>query len=232
MNGILCLTPMRNVEADLPAFFNGLEAVADGLIALDDGSTDASRRSMAAHPLTLHVLSNPVREGYAGWDDLANRRRLLEAAHEFSPEWILWLDADEVVEPSDAQALRRFVARGAERCVSYALEVLRMIGDLKHYDKRALWVNRLYAYDPCHTLAGGRLHFDLVPAEIVTSKRTSLRILHRASLTREHRERRFAKYQECDPSNAFQPSYENLRDPPRNVRTVEPRESSAPIVLD
>ena len=229
---IICLTPMRNAAADLPLFFASLQNVADGLIALDDGSIDDTAAFVEQQPITLKLLKNPVRQSFVGWDDLANRRRLLEAAADFKPSWILWLDADEIIEPSDALVLRTFFEDVAIPGVAYSVEVLRMIDDLLHYDKRALWVNRLYRYKPGLTLGGTNLHFDLKPEQFLSTRRTTIRVLHRASLTEGHRQRRFDKYKECDPTNKYQPSYENLRDPPGNVRLVEPRKSDAPFLLD
>src|SRR3954462_441992 len=91
---IVCLLPVRNGEADLPGYFASIARFADAVVALDDGSTDGTRRLLRANPLVKLVLENPVRPNYAGWDDAANRNRLLEAAAQLDPAWIMSLDAD------------------------------------------------------------------------------------------------------------------------------------------
>src|SRR6476469_8507884 len=87
--------PARNAAADLPACLASAELVCDDVVALDDGSTDETRALLEAHPLVRRVLANPVKATYRDWDDAANRNRLLDAAAELEPDWILSLDADE-----------------------------------------------------------------------------------------------------------------------------------------
>ena len=129
---LLCLLPARNAAHTLPGWFESVERCADAVIALDDGSTDATRAMLAAHPLVRRLLTNPVRQSYEGWDDRANRTRLLAAAAELSPAWILWLDADERIPPDDATALRQFLARGADRQCAYLVTVYPLGGGIPH----------------------------------------------------------------------------------------------------
>src|SRR5262245_44885511 len=111
---LVCLLPARNAADDLTGWLESVERFAAAVIALDDGSTDGTGEILAKHPLVRRLLTNPVRHSYHGWDDGANRTRLLSAAAELSPDWILWLDADERIAPDDAMALRRFLAHGAD----------------------------------------------------------------------------------------------------------------------
>src|SRR5215207_4109597 len=101
---LVCLLPVRNGEADLPGYLEAVEGLADAVVALDDGSTDGTRQILERHPLVKRVLVNPPRADYVGWDDAANRNRLLEAAADLAPDWILSLDADERIPPDDAAA--------------------------------------------------------------------------------------------------------------------------------
>src|SRR5687768_3353830 len=102
----LCLVPVRNGADHLPAYLAAAADLCDGVVALDDGSTDETGDILQANPLVKVVLTNPRRDSYAGWDDAANRTRLLEAASELDPRWILFLDADERIDAEDAAALR------------------------------------------------------------------------------------------------------------------------------
>lgn len=230
---LLCLLPVRNGRQDLPLYMESVGQFADGIVALDDGSTDDTADLLASNDLVVEILTNPRREGYAGWDDLANRTRLLRAAEKHAPDWIIWLDADEILEPSDAAVLRRFLEEEARPQVAYSLEVLRMIHDMRTYDKCAMWMWRLYSFEPGYTFPNSRLHFKLVPEQFEPDARcrTSLRILHRASLTEQRRRARYDKYGECDAGREFQPSYENILDPPRSLKPILPRGPGDPIIL-
>jgi glycosyltransferase involved in cell wall biosynthesis len=229
---VLCLLPVRNGGEDLPVYFRSAEEFADGIVALDDGSTDDTRSRLEAEPLVKVILSNPRRESYIGWDDSLNRRRLLTAAALYRPDWVFWLDADEAVESSDAAALRPFLQNEAALRTPFAVQVHRMIGGMTHYDRAGLWVTRFYSYTPPITLPDNKLHFDLAPLEYEPRVKTSIRILHRASLTEARRQARYNKYLECDPENRWQSSYRNLVDGPEGLTRITHRAPHTPVVLE
>src|SRR5215210_194189 len=229
---LVCLLPARNAEADLPGWLESARRFADAVVALDDGSTDRTRELLASDPLVEVLLENPRRESYEGWDDAANRQRLLDAAAELDPAWVMSLDADERIDPGDARALRRFVETGARPDVAYGFRVFRMAEDLEHFDRASLWAYRLFAYAPGQWLPADRLHFVPVPAGIDRRRfvETTLRIQHLGGLTAERRQARFEKYAQADPGNEFQADYRNLLDAADSVQRWEPRPDSLPVV--
>src|SRR5205823_3610674 len=121
--GIVCLLPVRNGADVLPEWLDEAGRFADAVIALDDGSTDTTGDVLRAHPLVAQVLVNRPRAGYLGWHDGVNRNRLLAAAAEMTPEWIVSVDIDERIDPSDAAALRAFVATEARPSCAYGFEL-------------------------------------------------------------------------------------------------------------
>lgn len=229
---VVSLLPARDAEADLPGHLASVARFADLVVALDDGSTDGTRQLLEDHPLVHTVLTNPRREGYAGWDDSANRSRLLAAAQELSPSWVMSLDADELLPDDDADALRAFLAEGADPDDAYLFPVLRMVEDLRHFDGPPLWVGRLFAPRPEHRFPTDRLHFVPLPTAIPPERwhRTTFRIQHRGSQTPERRRARFAKYREADPDRRWQPSYDHLLDAPRGARPWPARGPHLPPV--
>lgn len=66
------------------------------------------------------MTRNARRLSYRGWGDAANRDRLLEAAGDLDPDWILSLDGDERLDATDAAALRDFVKHDALPGYAYA----------------------------------------------------------------------------------------------------------------
>ncbi|MEO8477429.1 MAG: glycosyltransferase [Actinomycetota bacterium] len=210
------LLPVRNAEQELPGWFDAVAGLADSVIALDDGSTDGTFDIVASHAAVRRVLRHPVRESAAGWDDARNRQELLDAAGELAPRWVMFLDADERIDPDDAAALRSFLASpDADRGAAYGFLVHRMIGP-DTYDRAALWVFRTFAWRPGQLLPAERLHLVPVPVAIPSSRwrRTSVRIQHLAGLTDRSRHARLQKYREADPDGAYQGSYEDLLAPP------------------
>ncbi|MFA5883138.1 MAG: glycosyltransferase [Acidimicrobiia bacterium] len=218
---VVCLLPARNAAAQVDDWLASIGALADAVVALDDGSEDDTAALLRAHPLVAQVLENPRRSGYAGWDDAANRARLLGAARALDPAWIMQLDADERMSADDARALRTFLLDGADPAFAYAFRVYRMVGDRHHYDAdHAQWVCRCFAYDPTHRLPTTRLHLVPVPTAFPPGRRrrTTFRIQHLVGLTADDRRRQFDKYREVDPDRRFQDRYDHLLAEPTVVR--------------
>lgn len=229
---VVCLLPARNCERDLGGWLESVSAFADDVVALDDGSTDATGDLLAASPLVKVLLTNERRTGYRGWDDIANRNRLLAAAAELEPDWVISLDADERIDRDDGDALRRFLAGEARSGWGYLFPVFAMVDDEQHYHLLPLWVGRLFAYEPGARFRGGRLHSVPLPATIPPSRwiKTTVRIKHLAGLSRERRLARFEKYREADPDCEFQPTYSHLLSTPATVERWSPRPAGLPVV--
>jgi glycosyltransferase involved in cell wall biosynthesis len=230
---LVCLLPVRNGSADLPLYLESVSGYVDAVIALDDGSTDDTYRILKDSNIVKTILQNPRRDSYVGWNDLRNRMQLLDSAESENPDWIIWLDADELLEPSDAAILRQFIETEAKLRRAYSFEVLRMINDLTTYDKCKFWVPRMYSYQKGYTLPERDLHFYLVPNQFEnpTPINTSLRIMHKAGVTETRRLARYQKYNECDPDRKWQESYENLLTPVGNPKLIKPRKHDEPVVL-
>lgn len=208
---VVCLLPARNCAHLLADWFESVARVADAVVALDDGSVDATRELLEAHPLVARVLTNPPRPaGFDDWDDGHNRNRLLAAAGRLAPTWIISIDADERIPLEDAAALRRFLHRGAEAGVGYALASYRMIGDQQHYDRLDYDAYRLFAYEPGHVFPTDRLHAPPIPTAIPPARwrRTTIRMQHLVSLTAADRRARRDKFLQADPDLIWEPDYE------------------------
>jgi glycosyltransferase involved in cell wall biosynthesis len=231
---IAVLLPARNASDLLPRYFEGVRPFCYAILALDDGSTDDTAAILASEPLVKKVLSNPRRPTYRGWDDSRNRQSLLNACEDVAPNWVLWLDADEFVPECDIALLLKFLRTQATAQQVYGLEVLRMIRDIRHFDKNKLWVYRLYAYRPGYVLPATKLHFEPAPLQIPRDnwRRTRLRIAHLAGLTGTLRRARYRKYLEADPEHQWQHSYVELLSEPGHTWELKPLRNDVNILLD
>jgi LCP family protein required for cell wall assembly len=230
---ILCLLPVRNEERNLREFLAYAASFCDSIAALDDGSTDGTRDLLETSSLVRLVLSNPRRETCAGWDDGANRNRLLSAAAELEPEWILSIDADERLDADDAATMRAFVESDAVPGLAYGFQHVRMWG-ADGCDPRISWVYRLFAFEPGQTFPEQRLHFDPVPVSIERKAwvRTSIRLQHLAAIDKERVRARSAKYREADPEREYRTDFAGLDRPPEGALVPwGPRDPAQPIIL-
>jgi glycosyltransferase involved in cell wall biosynthesis len=199
---VVCLLPARNAERDLPGWLESAGRVADAVVALDDGSTDATAEILAASPLVRGLLRNPVRAGYHGWDDGANRNRLLAAAAELDPGWVVSLDADERIDPEDAAALRTFLEHDAVSSLAYGLRHYRAWGEGLH-DPRFTWIYRVFAHRAGQAFPARRLHFDPVPTSIPRDAwvRTTIRVRHLGATDESRLAERAVKYSQAGGSD-------------------------------
>ena len=232
---LIILVPVRNAAADLSGLFDSVRPFCDGIVALDDGSSDGSRELLEREPLVLRLLTSPVRKSYTGWDDAGNRNRLLEAAGSFAPDWVLSLDADERIDPADGEALRRFLETDALPGCAYGFRHIPMRETDGLYLPHEQWVYRLFAWEPGQRFPEQRLHFVPLPTDLPRTLRvrTTLRIQHLGGMTDSRRLERFAKYIEADPARFFRADYHRLLAGPRHeeLRPWKPRPPGQPILL-
>jgi glycosyltransferase involved in cell wall biosynthesis len=230
---LVCLLPARNCAEEISGWLETVRRFADVVVGLDDGSSDGTAEVLERDPLVGVLLRNPQREGSSRWDDSANRQRLLEAAAELEPDWVIQLDADERIDAQDAAALRRFVEHEARRGEAYGFRVFRMVGpDI--YDRADLWVYRLFPFEPGQLMPRARLHFVPIPTSIPRERwqKTTFRIQHFSSVSEERRAMRLAKYLEADPRREFQGDYSALLEPPGPPRRWQSRPPGFPALAD
>lgn len=226
---IACLLPARNAAADIPGYLESVTSLGATVIALDDGSDDETHDLLGASPLVVKLLRNPPRAGYEGWNDGENRRRLLSAAADLAPDWVLFLDADERIAADDARALLDFVAGDALPGVAYGLELYREW--LGRVVATPTHVYRLFAHDREHELRDGRLHFNPVPAQIPRGAwvPTTIRVRHLDSPDRLGLRR--LKYSQADPAGSDVGNTGALLEPPTgDLVGWWPRPSGLPVL--
>jgi hypothetical protein len=88
---IIALIQVRNESKNVTEVLHHLNDYCDGIILLDDGSTDDSYEK-ALHDKLL-VKTKKSYKGY--FDDLENRNDLLKLASFFKSNWFYFIDADE-----------------------------------------------------------------------------------------------------------------------------------------
>lgn len=99
-----------NEEANLPRWLEAVRPVADEIVAVDSGSTDRS----------VEILRQAgAKVAHRDWTGYADQRNYLAGL--CAGDWILMLDADEVLGPQSTQSLLRFKADPPAGCVAYAL---------------------------------------------------------------------------------------------------------------
>jgi len=210
---LVALVAVRNECSLLPGWLRNVAPHVDGIIGLDDGSADDSGERLAASPEVHRVIRNPV--GRPRREEMADYRRLVQAAVEWGADWAISLDADERLEWSFRSrveaVMRREMLSGRS---AYSLRLRELWDSRRHYRVDGIWgrksVARLFRLAPGQPFEDRRLHGSKVPAESPTSPRrrvpvADLELYHLAMLTPESRRARREKYERLDPDERWQP---------------------------
>lgn len=92
---VIALLQVKNEIRHIPEVLLHLDQYCDGIILLDDDSTDGSYENAVSQKLLLKVQKN----GSDKFDDLALRNITLELASFFNSSWLFFFDADERFDP-------------------------------------------------------------------------------------------------------------------------------------
>jgi glycosyltransferase involved in cell wall biosynthesis len=99
----------------LPEWLSCFEKLADEILALDNGSTDGTFEVLQKHPKVVQVIRT---EGY---NEGRDKNLLYAHVRTRKPDWCLWVDVDEIFEPSFSRSdiermmRRKFVNKYAFR---------------------------------------------------------------------------------------------------------------------
>lgn len=214
---LIALLTFRDEMRFLPDYFINIAPHVDGIVALDDGSTDGSGDFVARQPQVLRVLTHPV-HGDAEWNDAGNHRELVRAAWEFSPDWLLGLDADERVERNFRRKAERLIRSSDRR--AYMTRLREIWDDPLQFRSDGVWgekyTARLFEARRDHKFHMQRLHCHWAPLnsrEDGRFPRCDLTVYHLRMMEAADREARRRRYENLDPTRDYQAiGYEYLTD--------------------
>jgi hypothetical protein len=208
---ILALLAVRNEERFLPGFLANVGPQVDGIVALDDGSTDGSRALLETSPWVVEVLENPPER--ARWDEPGNYRALVAAGLRHRAEWLISLDADERLERSFRRRARRVIRRAERRGITGLTVRMHELWDSPdRYRADGIWGRkappRLFRAEASQRFDPRPLHAPKVPAEPGHNgvfPDADLRVYHLRMIRPEDRLARRRRYEALDPGARFQP---------------------------
>ncbi len=227
---ILALVPIRDEIENLPDLFANLEGQVDGVVALDDGSTDGSREFLEGHPLVIE-LATVAPGAQEEMEDGRNHLTLMNAAWKHGPDWFLGIDGDERVE-RDFRRRAEAEIDLAEAAGDGALWVpfLELWGSRDRFRADGTWGQKrkacLFKADPEARYGKQRVHSVWAPwpppkGDYPTA---DLRLYHLKMIRPEDRQARADLYNRLDPDREFQAiGYDYLVDEEGiELRAVEP----------
>ncbi len=210
---ILALLAFHNEMRYLPGFFENVPPQVDGVVALDDGSTDGSGDFVGRQRGVLELLRIPPRNPHL-WNESLNRRLLGEAAWRYQPDWLLGLDADERVEREfRKRALGEIVRARRRGFLAYSVVLRELWNAPDTYRADGIWdrkrIARLFKARHDHEFDSRPLHAHWAPPNSRhhgTFPEADLVIYHLHMIHEGDRRARHLRYKALDPDGPWQPT--------------------------
>ena len=220
---LLAMLPVRNEAGRyLKTVLNQLSGFVDGIVILDDASTDETPDLCRDHSgvIRYHRLKEPLFRN----NETALRQILWEMTIEFEPGWIIAIDADEVFESGINREISRLTVKNQFDLVLFT--IYHFWGDLTNYRVDGLWDPAL-SKTPClyrfrkdinYHWSSRRLHCGRFPIECYQRPAwlSQVRLFHLGYVRQEEQLNKFHRYLTLDPKGQFCPvtHYHSIITPP------------------
>jgi glycosyltransferase involved in cell wall biosynthesis len=184
----------------------------------DDHSTDGTVEICRAFGDRVVLFASP----FTGLDEARDKNFLLQKLIQAAPEWVLWIDGDEVLERSGPEKLRLAAQQGRTVAACY-LQIAYLWDDpqqvrvdgiygqfrrLSFFRLRGQPSSRLYFPASGY---GGNFHCGNVPRGLVGAQRSlNVRLKHYGYMTAAQRAHKYAWYNAMDPNNPQEDYYRHL----------------------
>jgi glycosyltransferase involved in cell wall biosynthesis len=184
----------------------------------DDHSSDDTGAICESFGEAVTLFRSP----FEGIDEARDKNFLLEKISHCDPEWVLWIDGDEVLENTGPDRIKAAVAQ-APQAAAWYLRVAYLWDDPQQVRIDGLFGNfrRLSLFrfrgQPSGRLRfrvtghGGNFHCGNVPEGLMGEHRElDVRLKHYGYLTHEQRLRKYQFYTHIDPGNQLEDNYWHL----------------------
>ena len=207
---LIATLAVRDEMRFLPGFFDSVGPHVDGVVALDDGSTDGSAEYLAGRAEVLELIRNP--SDRPEWDEVGNYRRLVRAAVRHGADWIASLDADHRVEIAFRDRAERLIEGGRPDGVeAWAWQVRELWETEDQWRADGMWGQKwranLFRARADHAFDERRLHARKAPLQAAirgTYPKGDVIVYHLRMVDRRDRAARRERYERMDPDAEFQ----------------------------
>lgn len=157
---------------NLDRFLSSISRYCDGLVLYNDGSTDEFMDLINEYQgvdrlQEINVIGDKENDFK---NELYHKARLLEHSKRFNPDWLIWLDCDEVVQYDKEQEIQGLIENSSADGIN--LFERNLWRTEKAYRTDELWAQGLFCRlwkmqdSLSYTIKRG-LHFSLVPDGVV-----------------------------------------------------------------
>ncbi len=214
----LCAMRIKNEAAHIEEVLSRALTLCARALVLDDHSTDATREICRSFGPRVQLIPSP----FAGLDEVRDKNFLLARILDLNPDWVLWVDGDEVLERSGAQKIGALIDR-SPRAATFSLRIayvwnqpdqVRVDGIFGTFRRPSLFRVRGQTKSRLHFVpsgCGGNFHCGNVPRGLVGAACDSeVRLKHYGYMTNQQRIAKYEFYSTRDPGNESEDHYRHL----------------------
>jgi glycosyltransferase involved in cell wall biosynthesis len=209
--GLMALIAVRNEMQHLPELIANLARQVDGIVALDDGSTDGSVEFLESRSEVIELLRVPPQR--PRWDEVGNHWALVSASLRNGADWLISVDADHRLERDFRRRFELVVERGSRHgFTAYAVPVRELWGSPRTFRVDGIWGQkvraRLFQATEESQFDARPLHATKAPLQAAPGGRfplADLEIYHLRMILPEDRWARRRRYEKLDPEERYQP---------------------------
>lgn len=207
---LLAILRIKDEILNIEACLSRLSEVVDEILILDNGSTDGTLEAYKNFPKIVGILET------RGYDEGRDKCLLLEEAKKRTPDWIIWIDGDEVFEKNFTREeaekyMQSKYNRIAFRMCNFWLDKERCRIDGHYFiyslhPQRSMWRNLPVAYFANKKMHNGDIRG--VPGKVFISP---FRLKHFGYSDQKKIQEKFDRYLKEDP--AGERNYHKLINP-------------------
>lgn len=221
MGKLIACMPVRDEEWILAKSLADLSNYVDEIVIVDDGSTDRTPEIIRSFKKVTAIHTNPPGTlPFGNGQEYVNRNKTLDLARERGAEWILQIDADEMLESRAGRHLPKLLRKGC----SVQFPIFHLWGDTEHFRVDGEW-GKFYRWSlfRLHGRYAKRMRYGknaiIAKPRAYDRKntlRTDVKIVHYGWLDPRVRERSLRRYYEVYRLKYPQKSvsFEEFRDSP------------------
>lgn len=214
---VLCVMRIKNEAAYIGEVIESVLPLCRRVLILDDHSEDRTPEICRSFGDRVELISSP----FTGLDEARDKNFLLPLIAARAPDWVLWIDGDEVLERNGPEHIRTLITQRSAAAV-YSLRIaylwddpaqVRIDGLFGRFARPSLFrwrdqpIDRLVFPQTTH----GNLHCGNVPRGLIgATSNAPVRLKHYGYLSDDQRRRKYAWYTRIDPGNRAEDEYRHL----------------------
>lgn len=200
------LMTVKDEEDILPKMLDENSKWLDGIIAIDNGSTDNSYKILSNHSLVkYHEIDNHE------FDDSFFIQKLLDIVSNYNDiDWLVDIDADEIYDLRIRDVLESLPRMW--NCIS--VDIQYMFNDVCYRENKKftrIFRNRpvLFEFGHIKKLHAGK---NPIPTKYRITHHSGIKVAHYQIRSYEQGIEKYNRYLELDPNRIYQKSYEHLKE--------------------